>query len=186
VGLRIIGLCGAPRAGKDAVAAILTALHGYTRIALADGVRAALRDLDGPTHTLSKASRYSDRKACQVMGGEARHGAAELAGLDDEVLWTQLALTKIHYAAWHTKPTRSLFVVPDIRHPWEITYLRRYASRIGGDWQLWRVERPGLKTIPEAGHESEAHWPTFDADGVLVNDGSLEELAAMVAYLESV
>jgi hypothetical protein len=183
---RIIGICGAPRAGKDAVASILATLHGYTRIALADGVRAALSDLDGPTHVLSKQDGYSDRRACQVMGGEARYGAAELAGLDEDVLWTQLALTKIHFSAWYARPARTLIVVPDVRHPWEITYLRRYVARMGGDWQLWRVERPGLEEIPEAGHESETYWPTFDVDGAILNDGSLEDLAVKVAGLEAV
>lgn len=74
--LIVIGLTGVAESGKDTVAQML-AHHRYRffRVALADTVRAMLRDLDGPTGAFTKEltrAGLTPRWAQQRIGGDAR------------------------------------------------------------------------------------------------------------------
>lgn len=104
------------------------------------------------------------RRTLQRIGSEAGwmiHG---------KNLWIDLAASKI------TGPA----VITDMRFAHEISWL---TSRCG---RLWRIERPGNTsslTGAAATHASEAGDLGREPDATIVNDGTLEELAARVDAL---
>ena len=152
--LIVIGVRGKAGSGKDTVCDILRAHYGAQRIALGDGPRAALRDLDGPTWEYSKESGAGPRVPLQVMGNECR---ADLLWSDSQRrLWIGTALAKVRYAhTHHTKP-RYRFVVPDIRHDEEPIDLRAQIEAWGGRFHLWDIVRDGAGLTGEAAkHRSE-------------------------------
>lgn len=180
----LIGLAGLARSGKDTVGAHLVTNHGYTRVAFGDGVRQAALALDPiiniqtsdtdpvpVTLRLSQlvddlgwegAKSYSEvRRTLQRIGTEAgwmMHGRN---------LWVDLAASRID------GPT----VITDVRFAHEVAWL----DSVGG--ALWRIERPGNELSlsgQTAAHASEAGDLGREPDAVIVNDGTLEDLAARV------
>lgn len=199
--LIVVGLTGVAGSGKDTVAGILANRHGFFRIALADGLRAAFRDIDGITwgltKELEKAGRTS-RWALQQMGSEAREkiagAAAELwdepyTGLGHAAeahvnrFWCYLALTKIAYLHAVHPQSRSRFVIPDISYQHEATCVGSIVGELGGTYQTWRVDRPGAGLSGEAaGHSTEIGRATIPADLTIRNDSTLVALEASVEF----
>lgn len=177
--LIVIGITGLARSGKDTIAGILCQRFGFTRVALADGLRSAFRDLDGPTWELTKgleSAGRTSRWALQQLGTEARRAA------NAPNLWIDLLATKIAYlSAIHPSPVRR-FVVPDIRFLSEVNYLR---SAFGGSY-IWSVSRPGAGLRGEAAsHASERELSAIEPDLKLFNGGSIAELETIVGTYAS-
>ncbi len=173
--LQVIGIAGHVGSGKDTVANLLSALAGFHRVGLADSVRGALSDLDGPTWTFRKDDDESDqsmsgRRSMRLMGTDCREDLGESS------LWLNVALAKIRYAShYHSKP-RLKFVVPDIRFRHEPHRLLGVVRRWGGRYETWRVDRPGCG--PHSDHKSDHGLDQIEPDRVIVNDGSRADLVA--------
>lgn len=174
----ILAFTGLARSGKDTAAARLLEHHGYRRIAFADQLRTALYALDpyvttrGGTHSLrylvdrhgwDQAKTVPDvRRLLQRFGTEV---GRTLWGTD---FWVERATTGI------TPADRIVFT--DVRYPNEADAVHR----LGG--QVIEIRRPGAGLTDATGtHASEAM--AFDADQVIVNDGTLEQLHAAVDAL---
>jgi hypothetical protein len=176
--LRIVSLTGAARAGKSTVAQFLSLYGGFKVIHLADGIRSALDDLDGPTWEQRKergAIGMTERTAMQVMGTEARD---RLAGIvfGPQHHWCNHAMIKMFYCMeLHPAPC-SRFVVPDMRHQFEHEYFWRIADLLGGSYECWRITRPDVGEIAESGHSSEAEWSAIVPARRIANDGSMHDL----------
>lgn len=170
--LIVIGLTGPARSGKDTAGNILAALYGFHRIALADGIKSAFDDLSGPTRDMHKdlSDAFTQRRAWQLLGTEAR------VAIEKPMLWVDLALTKIFYAAAvHPRPIRR-FVIPDVSYPHEVSDLRDYVRDWGGVYETWRIERPGVAPIAEP-HSSEVGRRTVQAARTVANGGTIDDLA---------
>ncbi len=164
-----MGLCGYARSGKDTVADILVRDHGFTRVALADGVRELALEINPKltdrwrlSHVLAhyggwegvKDSDYAEdvRGLLQRLGT----GCRDLLG---EYVWIDRLLRN-----W---PDAARVVVTDVR------FANEAAALQGLYGEIWRVERPGVG--PANGHVSERL--EFAVDRTFHNDGTVEELA---------
>jgi hypothetical protein len=185
--LIVIGFCGASGVGKDACAAALDYERSCWPIALADGIKSALDDLDGRTREVTKRleeAGISRRVAWQRLGTESRVAARNAR------LWTSLTLAKIHFLAHLPGPFAARrFAVPDFRHPLEEACFRVALAAWGGRFGLARVLRPGARPLPGAAgtHSSEHSWPEMTPDATIHNEGSLADLrAAAVLFFDEV
>lgn len=172
----ILGIAGRARSGKDTIARHLVEHHGFTRIALADSLRALLGEMDGPTWELRKelqAVGLTSRWALQTLGTECREALPEAT----ESLWCLLALAKIRFLAEHAPTRRRRFVVPDIRFPHEPEILAHAAHDWSGRFQVWMVHRNVAGLNGDAGrHKSEASITSIKANYHVENNGTLADL----------
>jgi hypothetical protein len=163
----ILGIMGVARAGKDTAAQALVA-DGWTRVALADGVRGAAMALDphvdedwrlsdrldfveGDWDTAKKDAEI--RRTLQRMGTEA---GRQIHGED---CWIKLAKKKIDAAPGPV-------VITDVRFANEAEAIRSWGGKI------IKIERPGVG--PCNGHSSEAL--DFEPNISIDNFGSIEDL----------
>lgn len=168
---RIVGLTGYAGSGKDTAALVLIA-NGCLRMAFADGVRAlamevdAVMHLNNGAHTLlsatvvrngwDRAKGHEDvRRHLQRLG----KGVRDIIGPDAWVdalgrRWGALGFPDV--------------VVTDVRYPNEAAWVRARGGMV------IRVDRPGVG--PLNGHESETLVGSIEADEVVVNDGTPEQL----------
>jgi hypothetical protein len=180
--MELIGLSGYAGAGKDEVARILKP-HGWERASFADPLRAALYALDPVVD--------NPRDAGSLIG-------AKLQSLVDEYGWDNVKRTNPEVRAllqrmgtevgrdlfgadfWVDQAMASLeeggrYVFTDCRFPNEADAIR---SRGG---EVWRVTRPGVTRVNQ--HPSETALDTYDFDRVVLNVGTLEDLAEAVLAL---
>lgn len=180
----ILGFSGVSQSGKDTAAKFLIEL-GWQRVAFADAVREAALAINpnvyGKTYIGTKNdcsfygySRLSDyveqhgwdkakknpevRRLLQTIGTEA---GRDIHGQD---CWILAAERKI---------TSDKIVFTDVRFENEYWYIH------SGGGKVYRVERPGFG--PVNSHVSDNF--SFEPDGVILNDGTLDELKAKVLEL---
>ena len=171
--MRVIGITGKARSGKDTIAEILRE-KGYERTALADPLRDIVKGVFHPSEEeqenreqeLENWPGWSVRKLLQFIGTELfRKNIAE-------DVWVRSLLLR-------TRDSEKKFVVSDIRFPNEAEALR---SAFGDDFTLIRVERPGADgEVGIRGHESEAY--TLEGDVLIQNGGTLDDLRNAVLSL---
>lgn len=176
----LIGLIGKKRVGKDTFAATLTERHGYTRVALADPLRDAARELDPIMGTFPlldegltrvREWRYSDvidsigyekakdyapeiRRTLQKLGQAIRT-------IDPE-FWLRAAMAKVD-------AIDGPVVITDVRFPNEAD-----AIKAAGGY-LVRITRD----LPDDGDTdiSETALDDYREDLWIGNNGSREDLA---------
>jgi hypothetical protein len=168
----VIGLTGYAQSGKDTVASILVEKYGYTRIAFADKIRDFLYGINpmvgcSPTGYLQdlvnlvgwdKAKQEPQvRRLLQDLGISARD-------LISEDIWVTAALSSV------SKDQR--VVITDVRFENEAAMIKS----MGG--QLWRIKRSGVGPVND--HVSESEMDGYKVDQIFVNNGTLEELQALI------
>lgn len=180
--VRLIGLTGRARAGKDQSAEYLRLYRGFARIALADPLKAAAaamfgvprEDFDDP-ETKELVRPYwnlSPRQMAQKLGTEA---ARDTFGAD---IWLKRAtLELIQLADEASEVAAETFgpvsvVVTDVRFDNEAEWIKRHGGRV------IRIVRPGTAAV--AAHASEAGVSDWLVDAEIVNDGDLTELRSKV------
>ncbi|MCC6559383.1 MAG: hypothetical protein IT372_41200 [Polyangiaceae bacterium] len=167
----LICLAGVSGAGKDTAGDHLVRAHGFTRVALADPIKAAVMAL----FQLGAAELWGDaRDAPDPALGVApreiyqRFGQA-CAALDPEV-W--IRPFRLRVGALLAAGGR--VVCTDLRTSAEL----RAARDMGGI--VWRIDRPGAGAPGRLGeHATEtdvARRAPADFDAVILNDGSREAL----------
>lgn len=177
-GLIVVALTGLARSGKDTASRFLASHHGCDRLALADPIRATFAAVSGPgweAHKEMEAAGKSLRTALQLLGTESR------AAVGNPTMWTDVALATIHYFAFQHPSPRRRFAVADLRFPAEADRFREVLSSWGGQFDVWRIERPGLAPIAESGHSSERSVADVREDAMIFNAGSLEDFAGQVS-----
>lgn len=182
---KIIGLSGYARSGKDTVADILVRDHGFTKLSFAQPMRDALYalnpivglrlDTDARVQDVIaehgwdgyKESRYGNeiRELLQRLGTEV---GREMFG---EAFWVMAAEGVMLNMLNDGKKV----VFTDVRFINEAEMIDEY-----NDGQVWRVRRPGV--FPANEHASETSMDDWDFESYIDNNGSLEDLADMVAY----
>lgn len=164
----IIGLSGKARAGKDTVATILVEDYGFTRLAFADIIKAAVYTLD-PIISLSglrlqhlvdtngweSAKQFPEvRRLLQVFGSEVGRD------MIDAQIWIELTMNGIKASA--------NIVISDVRFKNEAEEIKFQ----GG--QVWRVTRAINDSIDF--HRSETELDSWNFDQYIPNNGTLDDL----------
>lgn len=177
----VIGLSGYARAGKDTVAGILADL-GWEQRSFAAPLYAAL-------YTMNPLVMSPRCDAVLHLAGEVdRIGWEAAKDLYPEVrallqrLGTEVGRNQFGADFWVKQATHDLWepdaprvVFSDVRFPNEA----EACKTLGG--QVWRIERPGHG--PANGHVSESALDGYDFDQVIVNLGTIADLAAAVNEL---
>lgn len=174
--MKLIGITGKARAGKDTLAELLYEHHGFTRIAFADPVKLAAQQIFGLSvdqtwdATLKEVViPYWDltpRQMFQKLGTDATH---PVFGPD---VWM-----KRWFLGYDMLKDSDDIVVPDCRYDLEAAGVRN----LGG--VIVRVVRSseGLSG-DEAAHVSESGL-SLAVDYTIINDGTIDDLRKSVADL---
>lgn len=168
----VIGLSGYARSGKDSAAKTLIEL-GYERISFADQVRELALRLNpalGPWTLSGLVGLYGwenakdtfsvVREYLQLLGTSVR----EVIGED---AWVDAAFSKMERG--------KKYVFTDVRFPNEAAAI---ADELQGE--LWRIARPGVGAVNN--HISEIGLDNWTFDKIIVNEGTLGNLANTVRY----
>lgn len=177
----IIGFCGAAGSGKDEAARVLCEEFGYTKRSFADTLRREIADLlrDRPTTgfpgyvldaigaclTLRETDPWLKPTPPAMRALLQRYGT-DFRRTQDIDYWVNAEL--------QTLPMCGRFVYTDVRFPNEVRLVRS----LGGS--MFRVDRPGYGPTP---HASEQHFPFFEVDRVIANNGSKADLHMRVRSL---
>lgn len=167
--MKLIGITGLARSGKDTVAHYLWAEHGYTRIALADPLKLAAQHIFGLTddqtwkdHLKEEIIPYwgmSPRQMYQLLGTEAVKGT-----------FGQDTWCKRWALSYYPLSGTDDIVVPDVRIDEEAAMLRS----LGGVIIELTRNASGLSGSTAA-HSSENGLSTFP-EYEITNNGSIQDL----------
>ncbi|WP_295842560.1 adenylate kinase [uncultured Xanthomonas sp.] len=169
--MKIIGIHGRARSGKDTLARFLVDHHGFHRVALADPLREFVSAItgipyealvDGPAkeEPLSWLNDRSPRYMMQTLGTEWGRQMV------DDQLWLKVAHRRVEEAR---KQGYAGVVIPDVRFDNEAEFV----SDLGGT--VVEVVRPGVAAV--AAHSSEAGVSPDLIHFTVHNDGTLLDLA---------
>lgn len=166
----IIGLVGPARSGKDTVAGLLVEHHGFVRVGLADAVKDMALAVD-PLVLLGKGWRLS--QIVEDKGWEAAKEIGEVRRILQS-LGTEGGRRIFGDECWVDVARRKSY--GHDRVVWSDVRFRNEATRCR---HVVRVTRPGFG--PLNGHASEVEQASIVCDWVIVNDGTLDDLAGKVA-----
>ena len=163
--MKLIGLIGRARSGKDTVAQYLAMQHKFTQVAFADPMKEMLEAAfgninfrDGDREQLIDWLGKSPRQLMQTLGTEWGRNTIH------PDLWTLITERKVLKAIdfnWS-------MVISDVRFHNEADMILKH----GGE--LWQIQRDTTETVNA--HVSEQHsWDTYQTK-TIENNGSLEEL----------
>lgn len=169
--MRLIGMSGMARSGKDTVGTHLVEHFNFKQYALADPLKRACAEMfglplidfyEGDREKINEFWGFSPREMAQLMGTECGRQVFR----DD--IWIKRA--EMEYE------TMSAFVhagmvVTDCRFENEVQWIKDTGGTI------IHVQRPGADGVVGVGnHLSEAGYPDELKDHIVVNDGTLEDL----------
>jgi hypothetical protein len=199
----LIGIVGFAGSGKGTVGDILVKKHSFIKLSFADAVKDATSVIFGwPRHLLegdtdeSRVFRecrddwwsdrlgyeFTPRLAMQLMGTEAGRDVFH------RDLW-------VHTVARRIEGSKSNFVIPDVRFPNEIKFIRDsggFIIRVSrGNDPLWydtalRANTEGNTDLMRSFgvHYSEWSWIGSQFDYVITNNGTISMLEADVEHLK--
>ena len=173
--MRLIGLHGESRSGKDSVAGVLVREYGFRQVALATKIREILLDIDP---WLEDADCWLDDLYDAAGGDWDQIKAKSKDSVEYMIALGQSLRDRISEDIWidaafqTTLASHELVVVSDIRQPNEVEWLHSN----GGE--LWKITRPGTEA---RGMDDLLKGVHFDAH--IVNDGSLDHLAETVRWI---
>ena len=173
--MKLIGITGKARSGKDTIAQMLFAQHAFTRIAFADPLKLAAQQMFGLSteqtwgdHKKEEVIPYwgmSPRQMFQLLGNEA---VKPVFGAD---IW--IKRWSMSYAT--LKDTDDI-IVPDVRFDHEASHIRSLGGVI-----VEVLRGPGL--VGSTGdHVSERGLSTLP-EYTIDNNGTLEDLRVKVMSL---
>lgn len=187
--MRLIGLSGAARSGKDTVGSFLVKELDFKRYAFADPLKECaskmfglpLKDFyEGDREKVNEFWGFSPRQMLQLLGTE---GGRNIFGYD---LWTKRAEIewKNHI---HSFANPSGFMEPIGEAGMVITDVRfqneaQFVHNMGGI--VIHIERQGADGIVGvSNHASEAGFPDHLKNYVITNDGTLEQLYSNIKFV---
>jgi hypothetical protein len=178
-----IALIGRARSGKDTVAARLVA-QGYTRVAFADPLKAALLDMNPYVPTGYGVTVRLQALIADVGWDRAKEDYREVRRL---LQHTGQTIREIDPGFWVRAATDAIgriwspVVVSDVRYPNEADTLREAGFRIV------RIIRPDAEPLPggASAHDSETALDNYVPDALIYNGGSLAELHSRADALTS-
>lgn len=172
----VIGLTGLMNSGKSTVADYLVTHRDFVRLKFAQGLKEMVRalglsdeEIEGVLKEMpsSKLNGRTPRYAMQTLGTE--WGRTHM-GQD---FWVNLLVQKAHRMEFGTN-----IVIDDCRFPNEAVAIQRDLQ--GRVWKLIRGIQP-----MGVGHASEREQAYVNADTVLYNNGTLDDLLEKVEVMLS-
>jgi len=172
--MKLIGLSGAARSGKDTVGDYIVSEFDFKRYAFADPLKRAASEMfgipfedfcnDDTKEVVNEFWGFSPRQMAQLLGTE---GGRELFRQD---IWVKRAELELSLNQLHAG-----MVITDVRFPNEAQWIQD----MGGT--VIHIERPGADGIVgEASHASEAGFSDELKNHLVLNNGTLEELYTSV------
>lgn len=203
----VIGLTGHAGAGKDSVADVLVAEHGFVKMSFAEPVKRLARVLDPVVGYDIYQDCSCGEKDCTVVD-TVRLSDLYGMGYDDETIkespwfdevrgiWQRFG-TDVMRAEdkdyWVDKAAKALLesthdrvVFTDVRFPNEAEMILNLGGPFTFDGSmyfsdiqtsLWQISRP--ETDPDD-HESESHAGLLDEELQIINSGTLDEIPPAV------
>ena len=156
--LRIIGLAGRKSAGKDMAATYLE-LRGFTRIALASPIKAAVAENDSDILKCGKAPR-------QIW----LQFGTEITRTINPDIWIELLLTRMVTSYQFRGIAR--WAVSDVRFPNEAEAIREWGGKV--------IEVRRTAAASDDTYASETSVAQITADYVVPNEGTIPELCAQL------
>jgi hypothetical protein len=174
----IIGLTGYAQSGKDTVAKILVENYGYTRVAFADKIRDYLYDMNPMVDNVAGEPIFLkervDRDGWEVAKKNPHiRRTLQNAGVAarktfGEGFWVHEAMKTML-----TDPRPDMnYVITDVRFLNEADMIR------ANNGQIWRIKRLGVEAVNT--HVSESEMEGYSVDQIFANNGTIEDLEAMV------
>lgn len=180
----VVALCGSHGAGKDAIASVLVREAGFVDLKFARPLKDAVRDLFSLGHehvdgalkdAVHPVWRVTPRAIMQWFGTEVmQHGLARLLPSVGRRFWADRLVSQA------SRTQAAAIVISDMRFAHELDALR---AEFGARLFAVRVERPGgpsYGAATDALHESEVGSAALAVDAVVSNDGTLDQLEALV------
>ena len=174
----IIGLTGYAQSGKDTVAKILVDQYGYTRIAFADKIRDFLYETNPmydsiagePLFVKARVDRDGWEKAKQSphIRRLLQNSGVAARKLFGDAFWVHEAMKTM---LDDPRPDMN-YVITDVRFINEADMIQ------ANNGQMWRIKRMGVEAVN--GHVSEHEMDKYKVDQIFTNNGTLDDLAAMV------
>lgn len=176
--VRLIGLSGYARSGKNAVGQILEDDYGFRQESFAQALKNVAAEINPLLDTGRGASDHL--AALFFMHGDWDAVKDNVPAVRDFLQRLGVACRdQIGPDVWVDALARRLrthpsarCVITDVRFPNEANFV----TEMGG--QVWRIERPG--TGPVNGHTSETALDGWSFDRIIMNDGSLADLRRKV------
>jgi hypothetical protein len=175
--MRIIGMTGRKRSGKDTVGAYLRMKHSFAQESFAKPLKEAVRYIYGWGHEHLDGSlkevvdpywQTTPRAVLQSFG-------TEIGRQLDQNLWVKSLQRRLE--SFQTEPSGPFsFVITDVRFPNEADVVKA----LGGE--IWRVIRPSLGERTDL-HASETSMDDYVVDREIVNNGSIADLHNQVDVL---
>lgn len=188
--LRLIGICGRKRHGKDSVGRILRENYGFRITAFADPVKRVAMDVyglsweqcygDGPEkEAVEPRWGLSPRVIMQRIGTEVgrsihpdtwiRHTLDNILSAADGEGFVERDDVGRRFSRVPPAVASTLWAVTDVRFPNEADAIRAAGGTV------LKVVRPSLG-VPTDEHPSETSVDLVVADHTVVNDGTLDDL----------
>jgi len=176
--LKLIGISGRKRSGKDSIGQYLESQRGYTIDYFAKPLKEAVRSIFhwSKAHTDGPMDKGEPdlKEAIDPFWGKSPRLVMQLFGTEvgrqiDTQVWVKSLQLRVQQGldSGHVK-----YAITDVRFENEAALIKE----LGGE--VWRVERPSLPVSNDV-HPSETSLDNYKFDRVLVNDGTLDDL-----YLE--
>lgn len=177
--MRLIGISGRKRSGKDTVGKYLAEHHQFSLDSFARPLKESIRIIYGWTHEHTDGDlkevvcpywNVTPRTVMQRMG-------TEMGRQLDQDLWRKSLERRLMKLMEQDEENIPVGVaITDVRFPNEADGIRA----LGGE--VWRVVRPSLGPQTDF-HPSETGLDRYNFDREIVNDGSLDDLYAKVRTL---
>ena len=173
--IKLIALTGAAKSGKSTVAKYLSkgtdSRYGthvpFARARFSGTLKKMLMQIPDVTEDMIEGSLKEEPQ--EIFGGRTPREVMQTLGTE----WGRDSVySKIWLDAWE-RSVRDLtyVVVEDLRYLNEAELIKNRGGKI------WRIKRPDYQCI---GHISETEMEGIDADLIISNYGSVEELHAMI------
>ena len=199
----IIGLTGAAGSGKDSVADILVAEHGFQRIAFAGCLYEEVSTAFNVPVDCLKIRETKEKLSFRLSLGhcmdgdfarvvrDIRHGGNRPIGHSSipysprQILqWWGTEYRRAQCKTYWIDKVRDRILSCATEQDWVVTDVRfqneaDLVQELGG--QLGLVLRPGVE--PVVNHVSEEFWQTCSPDIVIENDGTIDDLMADVCAM---
>jgi hypothetical protein len=168
----IIGLSGYAQTGKDTVANYLISNYGYRRVAFADPIRRSLYILN-PMVSVGEFGSVHLQQAVDGMGWEEVKRISPETRRLLQVMGTEVGREMFSDDFWVSQAMRGVskfdkIVFTDVRYPNEYKAIKLQEGR------MLRITKPSVIAVNN--HSSESALDNHGFDGIIVNDGSIEEL----------
>ncbi len=177
--MKLIGLSGFARSGKDTVGDYFTKNFRFVRYGFADPLKKSCAEMFGIPldhfynpefkEVVNEFWDISPREMAQKMGTECGRQVFR----DD--IWIKRA--ELEYIQFRDNFNAGGMVITDVRFANEAQWI----NDMGGT--MIHIERPGFEgAVGLAGHASEAGYPNELKHHIIVNDGTIEDLYKKVNH----